>query len=88
MPEGGARVSTFTVLAKYQEFVVNFGRERAAGPTSVDQEVVQVELQPTLVVPQAGEGIRNSWKCLKEGPWLNLHRQACCPLRRRGQLLV
>jgi hypothetical protein len=54
---------------------VNFGWESAAAPTSVDQEVVQVELQLSLVVPHAGEGIRNSWKCLKQGPWLDLHRQ-------------
>ena len=62
---GRPRVSTFAVLTKYQELVVNFGWESTAAPTSVDQEVVQVKPQPNVVLPQTGKGIRNSRKPLK-----------------------
>jgi hypothetical protein len=48
---GGSRIATGAVGAKCQKLVVNFGRESAASSTSIDDEFIQVLIQPDVVPP-------------------------------------
>jgi hypothetical protein len=67
---------------------VNFGRESAAPPPSINQEFVQVDFHVIVVQPQSGQRIRNSRIRLKKGHRLDLDRKACYPPCRDGELLV
>jgi hypothetical protein len=44
---------------------MNFWGESLTAPASVDQEVVQVQPQTNVVLPQTSEGVRNSRKRFK-----------------------
>ena len=67
-PESDARAApalTAAVLAKHQEFLMYFGREALAAATPVSQEFIQVQLRFGVVMPNAGEEVRNSRKPLQ-----------------------
>jgi hypothetical protein len=80
--------TTLVVLAQHQDLVMNIGRKSAAPSTAVNQEVVKVQLQLRVVVPQASDGVRNSRNLLKESKRLDLSRKACHPPCCSGQLLA
>ena len=85
---GSLPESTLGVRAKLNEFVVNLGWESETAPAAIYQEVIQIVLQFYVVVPQAGDGVRDSRNALEQGQRLDFRRKAGCPLGRSGQLLV
>jgi len=62
---GSHRLLTIPVLPKHQDLVMNIRRESLTTTPSVDQDVVKINLQSFVVLPQSRESIRNSRKLLK-----------------------
>jgi hypothetical protein len=57
---------TIVAIAKHQEFLMYFGWEPLAASSPVGQEVIQVQLQFDVVIPNASEVVRNSWELVKK----------------------
>jgi hypothetical protein len=53
------------VLAKHQEFMMYFGRESLTATPTVCQQLIQMQLQLGVVLPQASKVVRNSGKPLQ-----------------------
>jgi hypothetical protein len=79
---------TFAVRAKLKQLVVNFRRKSATPAAAVCQKVIEISRQANVVLPQAGDRIRNPRKPLKQSQRLDLRRKACHPSQRNRKLLV